>query len=128
MDEIAERFIASFNARDFDRLRGLLDDSLIAFVTTDDGGEAKIEGADAYVDSLRNMLTSAPTEFAVSLTQDPVTVEESQVLVMIEVRASRRGRTLHNYSAQLLTVEDGVINRIRMTDAKPAESAEFWSA
>ena len=128
MEEVAERMIATFNARDFDGLRELLDESLIAFVTTDDGREARMEGADAYVDSLRTMLTSAPAECALSLTQRPVEVDDNQVLMMIEVHAARRGRTLHNYSTQLLTIERRVITQIRMTDAKPAESAEFWSA
>ncbi|GAA1920680.1 hypothetical protein GCM10009775_11520 [Microbacterium aoyamense] len=128
MEQIAERFIAAFNAGDFAGLRALLDDGLTAFVTTDDGQESQLQGGDAYVDSLRQMLTSAPVEYEISLTQRPVAIDDHQVLIMIEVRAARRGRTLHNYSSQLFTIERGVITTIRMTDAKPAESSEFWSA
>jgi hypothetical protein len=48
-------------------------------------------------------------------------------LVMVEVRARRKGRSLHNYPAHQLRVADGLITDWRMVDAKPSESDEFWS-
>ena len=42
---------------------------------------------------------------------------------MVEVRAERPGRRLHNYAAHVLRVRDGKVTEWRMADAKPAESA-----
>ena len=127
MEEVVERFLEAFNSGDFEGIRGVLDDSLVAFVTTEDGDQAVVHGAEAYVDSLRDMLTSAPTRYSVEFTQQPVPVDDDRMLMMLEIRASRGGRTLHNYSAQLVRFTGDRISEIRMTDAKPRESAQFWA-
>ena len=127
MEEVVDRFLEAFNRGDFDGIRALLDDSLVAFVTTEIGDQVIVNGAEAYVDSLRDMLTSAPTRYSVVFTQQPVPVDEDRMLVMLEIRASRGGRTLHNYSAQLFRFTGDRISEIRMTDAKPRESARFWA-
>jgi len=124
---VVNRFLEAFNRADFDTLRGLLDDSLVAFVTTDDGAQATVDGPDAYVGSLHDMLLKAPTEYSVTFTQNPTLVDHDRVLAMLEIRAERGGKTLHNYSAQLFRFDGPRISEIRMTDAKPDESARFWA-
>jgi hypothetical protein len=57
-----------------------------------------------------------------------VEVEPGRVLVMVEVHAARRGRTLHNFSGQLASVRAGRITSLWMVDALPAASDRFWSA
>ena len=126
MENVVEEFVAAFNRGDFDALRSLLDADLVAHVTTADGDDAEIVGADAYVASLRSMVTKAPTQYQVALTQRPVPVEGDRLLAMLEIRASRGGRTLHNFSAQLFRFDGALVSEIQMTDAKPRESAAFW--
>ena len=46
---------------------------------------------------------------------------------MVEIHAARRGRTLHNHAAHLLSVRDGLIHEWWMVEALPAESDAFWS-
>lgn len=46
---------------------------------------------------------------------------------MVEVRARRGERVLHNFAAHLLKIDDGQIREWRMVDAKPAVSDEFWA-
>ncbi len=46
---------------------------------------------------------------------------------MVEVRANRGGRSLHNFAAHLLRISDGRITELRMVEAKPAESDAFWA-
>ncbi|MEM9152507.1 MAG: hypothetical protein AAGB19_18905, partial [Cyanobacteria bacterium P01_F01_bin.3] len=53
-------------------------------------------------------------------------VADDQVLVMLEIKAARKGHTLHNFAAFLMTVVDGSITRIWMVEALPAESDRFW--
>ncbi len=123
---IATRFLQAFSAADFGRMRALLSKDLIAYITNADGGMDKVEGREAYLDRLEAMhLPSA--QFGLELTQPPVAVDAGRVLVMVEVRARRKGRSLHNYAAHLLRVADGLITDWRMVDAKPSESDEFWS-
>lgn len=126
MTAAVDTFLDAFNSADFETLRGLLDDSLVAFVTTPKGDQVTLPGADSYVASLRDMLLAAPTEYSVAFTQRPTTVGDDRVLAMLEIHAARGGRTLHNYSAQLFAFTGPLITEIQMTDAKPEESARFW--
>jgi ketosteroid isomerase-like protein len=123
--EIAERFIDAFSAADIEAMRELLDDGLTAYVTNSDGGMDEVTGRDPYLERIEAMdLPSA--RFSVELTQEPVTVGDDQVLLMVEIRAERGDRKLHNFAAHLLRIDDGRIAEWRMTDAKPAESDAFW--
>ena len=54
-------------------------------------------------------------------------IDEEQALTMVEIRAEREGRALHNFAAFLTRVADGRVDRIWMVDALPAYSDEFWS-
>lgn len=123
---VASRFLDAFSAADFDAMRSILAEDVVAYVTEADGAMDRVEGRDAYVSRLEAMgLPSA--RFSVELTQPPVPVDSDQVLVMVEIRAQRGGRSLHNFAAHLLRVTAGRITEWRMVDAKPAESDEFWS-
>ena len=55
-----------------------------------------------------------------------VTVAPGSTLTMVEIRAERAGKTLHNFSAFLARIEDGQIVELWMVEALPAYSAEFW--
>jgi ketosteroid isomerase-like protein len=123
---VARRFLAAFSAADLEGMRALLADHLLAYLTNAAGEMEEVEGRDAYLDRIEAMdLPSA--RFSVELTQPPVVVNGDRALVMVEVRAERAGRSLHNFAAHLLRVADGRITEWRMVDAKPAESDEFWS-
>ena len=123
---VARRFLEAFSAADFDRMRVALADDLVAHITNAEGGVDTVVGREAYLSRVEAMdLPSA--RFSVELTQPPVVVEPDQVLVMVEVHAQRRGRSLHNFAAHLLRISGGSIAEWRMVDAKPAESDEFWS-
>ena len=124
--KIAEDLLKAFSAADFDAMRSLLAEDLVAFITNAEGGLDRIEGREEYLSRVEAMdLPSA--RFSVELTQAPVAVDSDQVLVMVEVRAERGGRSLHNFAAHLLRIADGRVTEWRMVEAKPAESDEFWS-
>ena len=54
-------------------------------------------------------------------------VDEERVMTMVEIRAERGGRDLHNFAAFLAQVGDGRVTKLWMVDALPAYSDEFWS-
>ena len=98
----AEALLGAFSVADFERMRETL--------------LARIEAMDLPA-----------VRYSVELTQPPVEVDAERALVMVEVRAERDGRTLHNFAAHLFRAAGGRISEWRMVDAKPAESDRFWS-
>jgi len=68
---------------------------------------------------MRSLLADDATDVAQVAASD-----EERVMTMIEVRAERQGRRLHNFAAFLARVDDG---RIWMVDARPAYGDEFRS-
>ena len=127
MDERAEavfrEMIEAFDAGDTDAMASRLARDVVAYVANADGGSDRVDGLDAY---LARMPDVSGAEYEVTVTQ-AVSPTEGQVLAMVEVKAARDGRTLHNHAAFLATVRDGVIAEMWMVDALPAYSDEFWS-
>ena len=123
---VARQFLRAFSAADFEGMRALLADDVVAYITNAEGGIDEIEGRDAYLSRLEAMDLPA-ARFSIELTQPPVSVDSDRALVMVEIRAERGERSLHNFAAHLLRVVAGRIAEWRMVDAKPAESDRFWS-
>ncbi len=122
----ATRLLEAFSAADFEAMRSMMDEDLVAYITNAEGGLDRVEGRDEYLGRIEAMdLPSA--RFSVELTQAPVAVDAEQVLVMVEIRARRGGRRLHNFAAHLLRVAGGQVTEWRMVEAKPAESDAFWA-
>jgi ketosteroid isomerase-like protein len=117
-------FLRAFQRGELRVLRESLADDFTGHITTSDGGVRDVD-ADGYVESVRAM--DVPTANLRLDVPNVVEVEPGRVLVMVEVRAQRDGRSLHNFSGQLVTVAGGKLREIWMVDALPAESDEFWS-
>jgi hypothetical protein len=116
--------IEAFGEGDIDRMRPLLAADLVGYVTNAAGGVDRVDGRDAYVARLPDLTDAA---YSVSVTQ-VVEVAPSQALAMIEIKAERKGRTLHNHAAFLARVNDhDEVTELWMVDALPEYSDEFWS-
>jgi ketosteroid isomerase-like protein len=125
-EHVVTEFLAAFSAADFDAMRALMAEDMVAWVTDAGGGMDRVEGREEYLGRVEAMdLPSA--RFSVEMTQPAVAVADDLLLVMVEVRAERGGRALHNFAAHLLRVAGGRISEWWMADAKPAESDAFWS-
>lgn len=119
-------FLDAFSDADFDGMRARMAPDMVAYVTNAEGGVDRVEGREAYLGRVEAMNLPA-ARFSVELTQPPVAVADDLLLVMVEVRAERGGRSLHNFAAHLLRLAGGQISEWWMADAKPAESDAFWS-
>jgi hypothetical protein len=95
-------------------------------VTRPDGQVERLAGRDAYLTGVEAMDFPA-ADFSVELTQVPVAVGADLVLCLVEVKASRSERALHNFAGHLLRVDSSQIAEWWMIDAKPAASATFWA-
>lgn len=103
-------------------MAALLAPDLVGYVTNAEGGVDRVDGADAYIARLPNV---PDAQLALRLAQS-VDVAADQALTMVEVRAARGDRRLHNFGAFLSRVRDGRIIEVWMVDALPAYSDEFW--
>ncbi len=108
---------------DMDAVRRALADDLTAYVTNADAGVDEVNGAEEYMRRLPD-LRAAGGRARVTQT---LAVDATRVMTMVEIRAERDGRALHNFAAFLAEVEDGRVRRLWMVDALPAYSDEFWA-
>ncbi len=122
---VVRRFVDAFNAADLDTMAACLAESVVAGVTQPDASTVDLQGRDGYMAAIA-ALDIAAVRPRLTITQ-LVKISEQQVLSMIEVRATRKGRELHNHAAYLTTITDGLIQRIWMVEALPEESDTFWN-
>jgi ketosteroid isomerase-like protein len=115
--------IEAFDVDDLEAMRALLADDVVAYVTNAEAGVDRVDGPDAY---LSRMPDVSGAEYHVEVTQ-VVEVDASRALGMVEVKAAREGKTLHNHAAFLVRADDDGIHEIWMVDALPAYSDDFWS-
>jgi ketosteroid isomerase-like protein len=121
--DLLRGWFEAYGRGDLDAVRAGLADELRAWVTNADGGADVVEGADAYMSRLPD-LKAAGGEAVVTQVLE---VDAERVMTMIEIRAEREGRSLHNHAAFLARIADGRIAELWMVDALPAYSDEFWS-
>ncbi len=124
-ESIARELIEAFCAADTQRMRSLLADDLRAYITNRDGGVDEV-GAEEYLRRVTAMDLPG-TQLKLAITQ-VVAPRPEMAIAMVEVNASRGGRTLHNHAAHCLFIRDGLVAEWWMAEALPAESDAFWSS
>ncbi|MEM7123015.1 MAG: nuclear transport factor 2 family protein [Pseudomonadota bacterium] len=117
-------FIAAFDRADLASMEALLAADAVSYITNADGGVNRLEGSDALMESVRAMKIEQ-VNLSVAITQT-ARVGLRQVMAMVEIKAERKGRSLHNHAAFLMTVHERRIDEIRMVEALPAYSDSFW--
>ena len=125
-DAVARRFFDGFNNADLGVIARCLSENLGASVTQRDGSSREVRGRAAYMASVAalDLPTVRPRAWITQLLR----VADDQVLVMVEIKAERKGRTLHNHAAFLMTIAGGEIQRMDMVEALPEESDTFWNS
>jgi len=120
---LARTFFGAYGEDDLETVKTLLADDALVYVTNAEGGVDRVEGRDQAIARLPD-LTGA--EWSTAITQVLV-VDDERVMTMIEVKAKRKGKELHNFAAFLARVPGEQIRDLWMVEAKPAYSDEFWS-
>ncbi len=123
LERRAREFFAAYGRGDLDAVREALADDLSSYVTNAEGGADVVGGREAYMDRLPDLRAVGGS---MDVTQ-ALQVDDERVLAMVEIRASRGGRELHNHAGFLIGFSGGRIRNLWMVDALPAYSAEFWS-
>jgi ketosteroid isomerase-like protein len=122
-EQRAREFFDAYGRGDFDAVRAALDPDLVSYVTNAEGGADVVSGRDEYMARLPDLHAAGGS---IGVTQ-VLAVDDRWVLAMVEIRAERDGRELHNHAGFLLELSNAGVARMWMVDALPEYSAEFWS-
>lgn len=126
-EDSVRQFVDRFAAGDRDGVAALLSENLIAYITQADASVKASHGRDAYADQV-TWLDPVGANLQMDIPQI-LTIEPGLVMAMIKIQASRFGNSINNFTGQLLRFDnEGLIDRIWMVEAEPAESDEFWKA
>ena len=121
--DVLGEFVAAYRRGDESHMRSLIAPGIVGYVTNADAGTDVVVGPDAYIERLPDL---SGADIQLDITQS-VDVAADQTLAMVQVRAHRKGRDLHNYAAFLARVVEGQIAELWMVDAQPSYSDEFWA-
>jgi len=123
-DAVARRLFEAYAGGDIGAMCDCLRPDLVGWVTNAEGGVDRTDGAEAYLARLPDL---SEAELEVQVTQ-VVGIDAERAMVMVAIRASRRGLDLENYAAFLARLGgDGRVSELWMVEAQPAYSDEFWS-
>jgi ketosteroid isomerase-like protein len=121
--QLVRQLLEGYAGGDRDAAAAALAEHLVAYVTNAEAGVDVVEGRDRYMARVPDLQAA---EGSLRVTQ-VVEIDAQRALAMVEIRARRGGRNLHNFAAFLARVGDGQIAELWMVDALPEYSDEFWS-
>ncbi len=123
----ADQFVNAMATSDMAHIAASIHPSVRAYITNASGGSDEVTGREALLERLPDFASMADS-FNARITQSHE-VDDRTVLTMVEIRAQRLGRSLHNFAGILLRLSgDGRLIEYRMVEALPEESDRFWSA
>jgi ketosteroid isomerase-like protein len=123
LERLARTLFEAYGEGELDTMRSLLAEDLTAHITNADAGVDRVQGRDRFMSRLPDL---EGAELSTGITQI-VAIDDERVMTMIEVKAKREGRALHNFAAFLARVRNGQVAELWMVEAKPAYSDDFWS-
>ena len=121
--DLAQSFFEAYGEGEAETMCSLLAPDAVSFITNAEAGVDRVDGRDGFMARLPDL---EGAELSTAITQ-VVAIDEERAMTMIEVKAERRGRALHNFAAFLTLCSGGRITRLWMVDAKPSYSDDFWS-
>lgn len=124
ISDVARGVFDAYGRGDLDAMRAVLDDDMVAHITNSTGGTDRVEGVDGFMARLPDV---SGATLSTDVTQ-VAPVDDERVMTMVEVKASRKGKELHNFAAFLTRIIGGKVRELWMVEARPAYSDEFWSA
>lgn len=126
IEKITTEFVLAFAEGNSERLRKVLAENVKSYITNAIGGVNLLDGSDALIHNLEVLdVKNVKPEIRITQTHK---ISENQIMIMIEAKIKRKGKSFQNYAAYLMTFKNGLIVEIRMVEAFPAESDAFWKS
>ena len=123
-EDIAIAFIKAFEKADMAQLTALMAEDAVNYVTNRKGGVDKVLGREPYLERVKAM--NVATAHLRMFIPQILTIQPGKVLLMVEVKAERSPKTLHNFAAVLMEIKNGHIHQTWMVEALPEKSDDFW--
>jgi ketosteroid isomerase-like protein len=120
---LSREFFEAYGEGETETMRSLLAPDAVSFITNAEAGVDRVDGRDGFMARLPEV---EGAELSTSITQ-VVAIDGERAMTMVEVKAERQGRALHNFAAFLTRCSGGRITHLWMVDAKPSYSDDFWS-
>ena len=117
--------IKSIEQEDYVTLRKLYADDVENYVTDKEGESVLVKGCENYLAAIKRMNFSS-VHPSLTITQINV-LSENEALFMVEVKAQKPTKSLHNFAAYLVKFANNKINSTTMVEALPAYSDSFWN-
>ena len=117
------RFFDAYARGDLDAAASCLAHDVVASVTNASGRGEAVRGRDEYIRRVPDLHAVGGSLEVTQLLE----IDDETTLTMVEIRAHRSDKDLHNFAAFLARVHGDLITHLWMVDAKPAYSEEFWS-
>lgn len=117
--------IQSIEQEDYPTLRKLYADDVENYVTDKEGSSVLVKGCENYLAALKRMNFSK-VHPSLTITQINV-LSKDEALFMLEVKAQKPTKSLHNFAAYLIKFANNKIIRTTMVEALPAYSDSFWN-
>ena len=121
--DLARSFFEAYGEGETETMRSLLAADAVSFITNAEAGADRVDGRDGFMARLPDL---EGARLSTAITQ-VVAIDEERAMTMVEVKAERQGRSLHNFAAFLTRSAGGQITHLWMVDAKPSDSDDFWS-
>lgn len=121
-----QRLVAAMESSDLSGIVDSVHPGVHVYITNASGGTDLVEGKEAFLGRFPDFAAMADS-FRATVTQVHE-IDDWSALVMVEIQAERRGRSLHNFAGLLIRLSaDGRMTEYRMVEALPEESDRFWS-
>lgn len=115
------------NGSDMVSIAKAIDPDVRAFITNAEGRSDLVTGRQSFLERWPDFASMAD-RFDARITQSHL-IDDRSILVMVEIKAERLGRKLHNFAGILMRLSDsGQLMEYRMVEAQPEYSDQFWSA
>ena len=115
------RFVAAMETSDMGTIAASFDPAVRAYITNAAGGTDLVELSEALSRRFPDFAAMAD-DFRASVTQVHE-LNPDLVLFMVEIRAERKGKSLHNFAGILIRLsDDGRMSEYHMVEALPEEA------
>jgi|SaaInlStandDraft_2_1057019.scaffolds.fasta_scaffold314457_1 hypothetical protein len=121
---LVKSFIQAYAKGDTVKLKSMLSDKLEFYVTNAQGQVDLLNGSNSFIQNVIDIgvKSVSPTIKIKQITS----IRKNQVMCMVEVKAERKNKKLHNFAAFLIHILQNEITEVRMVEALPKKSDEFW--
>lgn len=123
--EIITKLIKAIETENYEYVRQIFADDIENYITNSTGSVYLLKGSENYINALKKMNFNK-VKPSLTITQIDV-INNHEAMFMLEVKAQKPNKSLHNFAAYLVKFAGEKIVTMRMVEALPEYSDKFWN-